>query len=123
MTVAQGLEAEQQNSPKDGGADEGQLGEDEKVDEWGEPTHKYDADPKTTTGRVIRQTGHVDLFGTVRAAKEEQVVLVQAPSRAVIIDLFFVDVLDFYVHKDLFIYAYLLLRLQMYRKNTFHLGF
>jgi hypothetical protein len=72
VTVAQGLEAEQQNSPKDGGADEGQLGEDEKVDEWGEPTHKYDADPKTTTGRVIRQTGHVDLFGTVRAAKKNK---------------------------------------------------
>ena len=41
--------------------------EDKNVDEWGEPTHKYDADPKTTTKRVIRQTGHVDLFGTVRS--------------------------------------------------------
>ena len=66
-TVTQALHAEQQNSPTkhdDGGSDEGQLGEDKNVDEWGEPTHKYDADPKTTTKRVIRQTGHVDLFGT-----------------------------------------------------------
>ena len=66
-TVTQALHGEQQNSPTkhdDGGSDEGQLGEDKNVDEWGEPTHKYDADPKTTTKRVIRQTGHVDLFGT-----------------------------------------------------------
>ena len=57
-----GGEPEQQEE----NAEDGELGKDEdeeqNVDEWGEPLNKYDADPKAAP-RIIRQTGHVDLFG------------------------------------------------------------
>ena len=66
-TVTQALHGEQQNSPTkhdDGGSDEGQLGEDKNVDEWGEPREIRRRSEDSDEAEVIRQTGHVDLFGT-----------------------------------------------------------
>ena len=73
QNVLDGVVAREEEETKE---EEGQLGsdeneeeEEENLDEWGEPLNKYASDP--VKPRVIRQTGHVDLFGTLSSPKKK----------------------------------------------------
>ena len=74
QNVLDGVVAREEEETKE---EEGQLGSDENeeekeenLDEWGEPLNKYASDP--VKPRVIRQTGHVDLFGTLSSSSSEK---------------------------------------------------